>query len=164
MSIIHLDYHLHQLPRHISIFSKRHPRHSRSLVNATAMSNRSIGLSLLAGDHSCLSQDDLSSSLDFKLRRQRFNSCHHVVDDHSFLLVSVVVKTSLPSLECLEAEGEWVLSRWKSAAIEDHCFLSSEHISFFIVSHPEIPVGWSPDILGSEIRIIISFWLAIRYV
>jgi len=59
---------------------------------------------------------------------------------HTLFCWSVIVEASRPTLECLKAERERVLTWRKTTALVDHNFASSKLISSLIISHPEVTV------------------------
>lgn len=161
LTIINFNYHLHHFSRHKSILRKGHIRTSRSLIDTTTAGNSPRWLSLLRLNYSGLSENDLSSTLDFKLWTHWLNSSNHVIDDDSFLLWTVEIEAGWPSFEGLKAEWETVLSWWETTALIDHRFATSEHVSCFIVFHLIMPVLWSTNVARSMIIFVILLRLTI---
>lgn len=161
LTIINFNYHLHHFSRHKSILRKGHIRTSRSLIDTTAAGNSPRWLSLLRLNYSGLSENDLSSTLDFKLWTHWLNSSNHVIDNDSFLLWAVEIEAGWPSFEGLKAEWETVLSWWETTALIDHRFATSEHVSCFIVFHLIMPVLWSTNVARSMIIFVILLRLTI---
>ena len=80
-----------------------------------------------------------------------------MINDDTFLLRSVVVETSGPTLESFEAEGEGVLSWRETSTVVNHGLLSGKHVPCFIVAHLVVTVAGSSDVFWPEVVLIVLF-------
>lgn len=164
MTIVDFNNHLYEFTRNETIFGKGHLRSCIAFTYATTAGDLSLRFSLLRGDHSCLSENNLSSSLDLELGSHRFDRSSHMIDNDSFLFGGNVLEASWPAFKSLEAKGERVLSWGETTAVIDHHLVSSKHVSGLEILHSEVTVSRCANVLGTIIIICVLLGLAIRNV
>lgn len=162
MTIVDFNNHLYEFTRNETIFGKGHLRSCIAFTYATTAGDLSLRFSLLRGDHSCLSENNLSSSLDLELGSHRFDRCSHMIDNDSFLFGGNVLEASWPAFKSFEAKGERVLSWGETTAVIDHHLAASKHVSGLEILHPKVAIGRCADVLRTVIVVCVFLGFAVR--
>ena len=131
-------------------------------ADAAAARQLSHRLLLLRWHNSCLSENDLSTWFEFELWWHGFDGYCHMINNDSFLRILSVAERRGPSFESFEAEWKGVLTRCKSLALIDHCFLPSEHVPCLEIPHFVVLVCWGSNEARPIIIVSVPLTFTIR--